>query len=231
MSSDPSDLAPSDLNDLLERQARLRGWIERLDDPQEDVPPHVAARVRADYEARLEALVQELRAHGDALRDGAARLREALLAARDRRSAAEDALAEARLRHRLGELDNAEWGERRGEMESAVADTQFQEHEAAEELSRLEALLGQLDAPAAEPLPPLESSTMAMEAAAEPAPEPEGEPDVAAEFLEELDGAIAEGEAQEELDTRPTPGVKCAECGYTNDATAWYCGVCGADLS
>lgn len=29
---------------------------------------------------------------------------------------------------------------------------------------------------------------------------------------------------------KPPPGLKCAECGYTNDLSAWFCGVCGADV-
>jgi hypothetical protein len=31
-------------------------------------------------------------------------------------------------------------------------------------------------------------------------------------------------------DTAPKPGLKCGECGYTNDLGAWFCGVCGADV-
>ena len=31
-------------------------------------------------------------------------------------------------------------------------------------------------------------------------------------------------------DTAPKPGLKCGECGYTNDLSAWFCGVCGADV-
>lgn len=55
-------------------------------------------------------------------------------------------------------------------------------------------------------------------------------------FLEELDRAIAataREEREEEGDpaeTRPQPGLKCPECGYSNDPAAWYCGVCGVDL-
>jgi hypothetical protein len=37
-------------------------------------------------------------------------------------------------------------------------------------------------------------------------------------------------EADEDVDTSPKPGIKCAECGYTNDVSAWFCGVCGADI-
>lgn len=39
----------------------------------------------------------------------------------------------------------------------------------------------------------------------------------------------AEGDG-EEVDTAPKPGLKCGECGYTNDLSAWFCGVCGADV-
>jgi hypothetical protein len=61
----------------------------------------------------------------------------------------------------------------------------------------------------------------------------------AADFLEELDRALNDESASDpaytlteaELDTRPKPGVKCPDCGYTNDPQAWYCGVCGADLN
>lgn len=61
-------------------------------------------------------------------------------------------------------------------------------------------------------------------------------------FLEELDRAIAatapkgssngahkDDEASPE--TRPQPGLKCPACGYSNDASDWYCGVCGVDLA
>ena len=68
-------------------------------------------------------------------------------------------------------------------------------------------------------------------------PAPSGDDDYA--FLEELDRAIAatapntdsrsdDDEPSEE--TRPQPGLKCPDCGYSNDPAAWYCGVCGVDL-
>jgi hypothetical protein len=60
-----------------------------------------------------------------------------------------------------------------------------------------------------------------------------------ADFLQELDRALNDESVEDpaftlteaELDTRPKPGVKCPDCGYTNDPQAWYCGVCGADLN
>ncbi len=55
-------------------------------------------------------------------------------------------------------------------------------------------------------------------------------------FLTEIDRALAAAGGQDvssddgEADTAPKPGVKCGECGYTNDINAWFCGVCGADV-
>jgi hypothetical protein len=61
-------------------------------------------------------------------------------------------------------------------------------------------------------------------------------------FLQEIDRSLSgapetqepsaadEDAAEIEEDTSPKPGLKCAECGYTNDLSAWFCGVCGADV-
>jgi rubrerythrin len=61
-------------------------------------------------------------------------------------------------------------------------------------------------------------------------------------FLQEIDRSLSgahetevpraadEGADETEEDTSPKPGLKCAECGYTNDLSAWFCGVCGADV-
>jgi chromosome segregation ATPase len=57
------------------------------------------------------------------------------------------------------------------------------------------------------------------------------EPDDA--FLDRIDRALASPEVESDIlseDTAPKPGIKCAECGYTNDLSAWFCGVCGADI-
>jgi hypothetical protein len=94
------------------------------------------------------------------------------------------------------------------------------------------------------PLPFLGGRDFPWEIPAPPAPrEPEPVADVAppADFLAELDRALNEDSSEEEGytlteaelegDSRPKPGVKCPDCGYTNDPQAWYCGVCGADLN
>ena len=52
--------------------------------------------------------------------------------------------------------------------------------------------------------------------------------------LEGLDRAMATPRVSAEtvdLASGPPAGIKCRECGYTNDPTAAFCGVCGVDLS
>jgi hypothetical protein len=94
------------------------------------------------------------------------------------------------------------------------------------------------------PLPFLGGRDFPWEVPAPPArhePEPVAEAAPPADFLAELDRALNEDSSEEEGytlteaelegDSRPKPGVKCPDCGYTNDPQAWYCGVCGADLN
>lgn len=322
-------------SDLLAQRTQLQEWLQRLDGV-DDIPLQVARRVRADYEQRLAAVVAELSAHRDSLAADRESLDETLLAAAERHDAASDALEEARLRHRIGEISEEDWEARRPQLESEVESASSEREATEREIAALEELLGQLtietrstepgpaaavtpeetpfaegeaegpwfDAPALEPdeeseewvpelhllespeetpadrveseeraraeeepgdanEPPAETSAEEQEpldisayrlepdagasddlveittfAAAAEALADEAEPaqdDDDYAFLQELDRAIAAtaptGEkAEEESDTRPQPGLKCPDCGYSNDPAAWYCGVCGVDL-
>jgi hypothetical protein len=174
----------------------------------------VAARVRADYEGRLRTLVDRLGAHRDAVREDVDRRRDTLRLAHESREHAQDELAEARLRNRLGEWSGSEWEARREELERAARAAQESVEEASAQLARGEALLAEIDpgAPAAQVSPPTP-------------------PEDDYSFLDGVDRALAAPTEAPEPDTRPTPGIKCPDCGYTNDSTAWFCGVCGLSLA
>lgn len=260
--------------DLLARRAQIQTWLERLDELQEDAPGRVSARVRADYEQRLQATLDALSSHGEAIRSEHAQLRQQLDAAGERYETVLDALAEAQLRFRIGELEESEWDLRRPELEAEVQEAASAREALAGEVARLDELLQQMDpapsgttttalvhTPAAEEAEESEAAPWEDDAYAEPLPELQDNPDEPAgtalqaevvgideappsrpvgdspddfAFLEELDRAIAAsvptGDEQPGDATRPV-GVKCPDCGYTNDAAAWYCGVCGVDLS
>jgi hypothetical protein len=340
----PSDHLPAaaePASELLAQRAQLQEWLRRLD-TVDDIPPQVARRVRADYDQRLAGVVAQLSTHTKILRTDRARLEENLLAAAERNDACTDALEEARLRHRIGELSEEEWEQRRPELESELEHASAQLEETEEEIKVLDELLWQLslETPPAEPgelvetvdaveaivtvesaeelpeaegawfdapalaaeeepeewtpeLPELESFAAQADVEPEPTtgemptdvsaapigdegatageepldvsaygPEEEGpgvdddlveitnfaaaaealadeaDPPAADDdyaFLQELDRAIAATaptaeEDEEDADTRPQPGLKCPDCGYSNDPAAWYCGVCGVDL-
>lgn len=259
-----ADSAVPTVNDLLEQRNRILGWLARLDEVDDAESARVVERVRADYRQRLEGVVGELSAHLEALRGELDGARERSAAAGERHAEADDALREARLRHRIGELDDGAWEARRGDLEAALAAASAERDAAVAEEERLSEVLAHIDSgvlvppsPAeAPPVPPEPVAAAAVEVEAEPGiaylplaleeePEEPGDDDLA--FLEELDRAIAasaeasdplegaadEGEGEgdeEEIDTRPRKGMKCLECGYTNDVAAWYCGVCGVEL-
>src|SRR5690606_34592220 len=122
--SDPTDL--SAVEALLQERDALRGWLARLDQGAAAVPESVRTRVRDDYQARLDGMLEQLRLHADAV---ATRLTEAQVE-RDqlntRARTAREGLAEAELRHAVGEYD-AE----RFDSERARYVAELEEHEVA----------------------------------------------------------------------------------------------------
>ena len=106
-------------------------------------------------------------------------------------------------------------------------------------LAPIEALEEEEDEGEAEPsrnndLGEITSFADAAEAMADRVDRPAADDDMA--FLEELDRTIAAtaprtpNDDEPPAEGRPQPGLKCPECGYSNDPAAWYCGVCGVDL-
>ena len=305
--SDPRSISTDTtaVSQLIDRRNQVQSWLARLDEMTPDAATHVATRVRADYENRLDSVLAELGTHLDGIRADVDRLRTRLDEAGLRYETAVDSLEETRLRYRIGELDERIWEERRVALEAEVATVAAARDEVAAELHRMEDIVSQIEgserparpyvapapppppvafvlpppppppapsaavveeeqlvepfsppaeesfggplpdyleeAPAPPPLPflggrdfpwELPPVTPKLEPRAETGPPP-------ADFLAELDRALNDDSTDEagytlteaELDTRPKAGVKCPDCGYTNDPQAWYCGVCGADLS
>src|SRR5438876_12368579 len=53
---------------LLEERRQYEAWIARLNSSADATPANVRARVREDYEARLVAAMEELKAHAERAR-------------------------------------------------------------------------------------------------------------------------------------------------------------------
>jgi hypothetical protein len=94
---------------LLEQRSQYEEWLLRLDTSGDKAPPAVRQRVRGDYEARLESVMEQLRGRGAAIAEELER-QHASQAELDReRRGAEEALAEAEVRHTVGEYTEEEW--------------------------------------------------------------------------------------------------------------------------
>ncbi len=262
------DSVKPEVLELLEQRAAVQQWLARLDEQQGKVSEHVLARVRDDYQRRLQEALDALATHRRAIQEEVERATSRLVAAESEHRSALDELEEARLRNAIGELDDTVWSEREADLSEAVRSAEEHEVGAREETERLRNLLDQLDDREQETSAG-DDSTTAFEL--EPAGESDDDadsdpPSPAAEasatpphgdilrsadadddsFLQDLDLSLAppagEPESAEvswtpaasaeddEGLTAPKPGLKCGECGYTNDLSAWFCGVCGADV-
>jgi len=97
------------LERLLEERRQYEAWIARLSGAEDSTPENVRAKVLSDYQARLRAVIEELKAHAEGARltiDQKQRTRTEL---EKKEAAAAEKLAETELRHAVGEYDEAQW--------------------------------------------------------------------------------------------------------------------------
>jgi hypothetical protein len=145
---------------LLEERRQYEAWIARIDAAGGAAPSSVRSRVRSDYEARLNAVTEELKVHAEAARLMAAQRREVRRDLQAKEMAAAERLAEAELRHAVGEYDESQWTqvhkESLAELVSVREELGAVEEDIAqlEELERLVKMRPATAAPAAAPAPP-----------------------------------------------------------------------------
>jgi hypothetical protein len=125
---------------LLRERDALHGWLERLDALGSATPEAVRVKVRADYERRLADLTSGLREHGDTIsvRLAEDRAEHADLSARA--TVSRDALAEAELRHAVGEYSQAHFEAERTRHTSDLETFELSLAAVAERIARLEAV-------------------------------------------------------------------------------------------
>jgi hypothetical protein len=96
---------------LLEERRQYEAWIVRLSAGEDATPAHVRERVQADYEARLEAVLEELKSHAESARQMIEQKQHLRLEVKKKERLAAEKLAETELRHAVGEYDEAAWGQ------------------------------------------------------------------------------------------------------------------------
>jgi hypothetical protein len=97
------------IEELLEQRAQYENWLAKLDSSGDKAPPAVRERVRGDYEARLQKIMEQLRSRGAAISEELERYHASQAELDRERRAAEEALAEAEVRHSVGEYTQDEW--------------------------------------------------------------------------------------------------------------------------
>jgi hypothetical protein len=158
---------------LLQQRAQYEQWLARLDSAGDKAPPAVRAKVRGDYEGRLRGVIDELRGHAATIAAELDRHKATQGGLDLERRQAEEALAEAEVRHAVGEYSETDWRKLSDQSNEQLTRLRSELRLVGEEIARLaevQGLIGGAPAPAPPPSPP------PVTAAPEPEPEPKPEP-------------------------------------------------------
>ena len=142
---------------LLEQRSQYEEWLLRLDTSGDKAPPAVRQRVRGDYEARLESVMEQLRGRSAAIGEELERQHAAQAELDRERRAAEEALAEAEVRHTVGEYGEEEWRKLSDESRKGIEQLRARLKAIGSEITRLTEIQAVLVTPrggAAPPPPP-----------------------------------------------------------------------------
>ena len=160
---------------LLEERRQYEAWIARIDAAGGAAPSTVRSRVRSDYEARLNAVTEELKVHAEAARLMAAQRKELRRDLQTKETTAAERLSEAELRHAVGEYDESQWTQVHKEALAELVSVREELGSIEEDIAQLEELerlvrLRQPTTPA--PASPAPQPAAAPAPAPTPAPAP-----------------------------------------------------------
>src|SRR5258708_32304641 len=125
---------------LLEERRQYEAWLARITATADSAPEHVRTRVRADYEARLKAVTEELKAHAQEARQLIAQRRENLLELQKKEKAAAERLAETELRHEVGEYHEEQWSQFQNHALADLAPAREELMDVERDITRLQEL-------------------------------------------------------------------------------------------
>ncbi len=246
MAKGPSKSAAT-IERLLEERRQYEAWLARITATADSAPEHVRTRVKADYEARLRAVTEELKAHADAARQLIAQRKETLLELQKKEKAAAERLAETELRHEVGEYDEGQWAQVHKDALADLGAVRDELMDVERDITRLEELDTLVKA---KPAPAPRAGTPPR--TPEPREERRKTPIDELAFLKSVTeddknapsprrasgGQYQPDDLQDAAHLAPVDedapvekALKCRECGTMNLATEWYCENCGAELA
>ncbi|MEO7987287.1 MAG: zinc finger Ran-binding domain-containing protein [Gemmatimonadales bacterium] len=164
----------SSIDSLLQQRAQFEQWLARLDSASDKAPPAVRQRVRSDYEGRLKGVIEELRGHSATIGEELERHRASQAELDRERRLAEEALAEAEVRHTVGEFTEEEWTRINDESQANLTRLREGLGNVGSEISRLAEVQALITAEPKRAEPPAPPPPPASPPKAEiPEPEPE----------------------------------------------------------
>jgi hypothetical protein len=163
---------------LLEQRALFEQWLAKLDSAADKAPQTVRQKVRADYEVRLRGVIERLRSHSATIADELHRHRTTQGELDAQRRQAEEELAEAEVRHTVGEYGEDEWRRISDASDDRLNGLREQLKAVGHEVARLAEVQALIAAPARGPGPSAVAPAPAAEDMIErsPLPPPPMEP-------------------------------------------------------
>lgn len=136
-----SSKSSPDVQKLLDERQAIAKWLERLALAGDNASEDVRTKVRADYEARLEAVSEELQGYAKELRETLSKEQAKQEDLSEKERAADIRLAEAKLRHAVGEYDDSQWNGIHSEILGELVKLREELKEVGEEVTRVQEAL------------------------------------------------------------------------------------------
>lgn len=108
------------LRGLLAERQQFEQWLAALANKRADTPEAVYNRVHADYQSRLDGVLDKLQSHTQDLQSSMSELSTQLGEVTEKETVRREALQEAELRAAVGEYTADRWNEIKGEADSEL---------------------------------------------------------------------------------------------------------------
>lgn len=150
------DKSTGQIQKLLEERRQIEQWLRKLDMAADETAGAVRDRVRSDYEGRLEKVVEKLQGFTADLQAALDSHQTSHATLKIDEKAASEELAEAELRHAVGEFDESDWREKKSgilerlvKVREGLADEEGEINELEQVLALIEATPAEEEEPAA----------------------------------------------------------------------------------
>ena len=139
-----SPKARPDLETLLDERQTVTQWLTRLSQGDDGTPDEVRSKVRGDYQTRLAAVSEQLQGYADELRDALSKETDKLAGLSEKEDSADTRLAEAKLRHSVGEYNDDQWNKVNSQIRGELENVRKELKVVAAEVARLEDVLSSI---------------------------------------------------------------------------------------